>query len=142
MRLERRISAVYKDIPGGSCLAQPTTTPIACSILPCWQRRSADADHRRQRTTAVAARFSLLARQGLAKFEEDSGAQPMTSPARRRFTPAHVLPVCSIDARRRRLFAGAGLLHPTRLGRNHPFAGEIRSGYIDVSIVRKSWDLR
>lgn len=37
MRLERRISAVYKDIPAASCLAQPTTTPIACSISPCWQ---------------------------------------------------------------------------------------------------------
>lgn len=36
MRLERRISAV-KIFPAVSCLAQPTTTPIACSISPCWQ---------------------------------------------------------------------------------------------------------
>lgn len=26
-----------KTFPAASCLAQPTTTPIACSILPCWQ---------------------------------------------------------------------------------------------------------
>ncbi len=26
-----------KTFPAASCLAQPMTTPIACSILPCWQ---------------------------------------------------------------------------------------------------------
>lgn len=26
-----------KIFPAASCLAQPTTTPIACSISPCWQ---------------------------------------------------------------------------------------------------------
>ncbi len=26
-----------KIFPAVSCLAQPTTTPIACSISPCWQ---------------------------------------------------------------------------------------------------------
>ena len=26
-----------KTFPAASCLAQPTTTPIACSISPCWQ---------------------------------------------------------------------------------------------------------
>ena len=36
MRLERRISAVYKDIPGGQMLGPTYDTPTACSILPCW----------------------------------------------------------------------------------------------------------
>lgn len=58
MRLERRISAVYKDIPGGQLLG-PTYdyTHRLLDFYPAGKRRSADADHRRQRTTAVAARF-------------------------------------------------------------------------------------
>ncbi len=59
MRLERRISAVYKDIPGGQLLG-PTYddyTPPPARFHPAGKRRSADADHSRQRTTAVAARF-------------------------------------------------------------------------------------
>lgn len=58
MRLERRISAVYKDIPGGS-VAWPNLRlhPSPARFHPAGKRRSADADHRRQRTTAVAARF-------------------------------------------------------------------------------------
>ncbi len=58
MRLERRISAVYKDIPGGQLLG-PTYdyTHRLLDFYPAGKRRSADADHRRQRTAAVAARF-------------------------------------------------------------------------------------
>ncbi len=48
MRLERRISAVYKDI---------RLHPSPARFYPAGKRRSADADHRRQRTAAVAARF-------------------------------------------------------------------------------------
>ena len=55
MRLERRISAVYKDIPGGQLLGP--TYDYTHRFYPAGKRRSADADHRRQRTAAVAARF-------------------------------------------------------------------------------------
>ncbi|HAM2719525.1 TPA: alpha-D-ribose 1-methylphosphonate 5-triphosphate synthase subunit PhnI, partial [Escherichia coli] len=79
---------------------------------------------------------SLLARQGLAKFEEDSGAQPDDI--------THTPPVypCSRSSRLQQLMRGdegylLALAYSTQrgYGRNHPFAGEIRSGYIDVSIV-------
>ncbi|HCU6265392.1 TPA: carbon-phosphorus lyase complex subunit PhnI [Escherichia coli] len=112
MRLERRISAVYKDIPGGQLLG-PTY----------------DYTHR-------LLDFTLLARQGLAKFEEDSGAQPDDI--------THTPPVypCSRSSRLQQLMRGdegylLALAYSTQrgYGRNHPFAGEIRSGYIDVSIV-------
>lgn len=78
----------------------------------------------------------VLGRQGLAKFEEDSGAQPDDI--------THTPPVypCSRSSRLQQLMRGdegylLALAYSTQrgYGRNHPFAGEIRSGYIDVSIV-------
>ncbi|SPX12734.1 carbon-phosphorus lyase complex subunit PhnI [Escherichia coli] len=58
MRLERRISAVYKDIPGGQLLAQPTTTPIGLLDFTLLANGEAPTlTTGRQRTTAVAARF-------------------------------------------------------------------------------------
>ncbi|WP_096844928.1 carbon-phosphorus lyase complex subunit PhnI [Escherichia coli] len=112
MRLERRISAVYKDIPGGQLLG-PTY----------------DYTHR-------LLDFTLLARQGLAKFEEDSGAQPDD------ITRTPPVYPCSRSSRLQQLMRGdegylLALAYSTQrgYGRNHPFAGEIRSGYIDVSIV-------
>ncbi|MBB7376432.1 carbon-phosphorus lyase complex subunit PhnI [Escherichia coli] len=112
MRLERRISAVYKDIPGGQLLG-PTY----------------DYTHR-------LLDFTLLARQGLVKFEEDSGAQPDD------ITRTPPVYPCSRSSRLQQLMRGdegylLALAYSTQrgYGRNHPFAGEIRSGYIDVSIV-------
>ncbi|CSG35203.1 phosphonate metabolism protein [Shigella sonnei] len=71
MRLERRISAVYKDIPGGQLLG-PTY----------------DYTHR-------LLDFTLLAVRGWRSLKRIAEHSRMTSPARRRFTPVHVLPVCS-----------------------------------------------
>ena len=77
MRLERRISAVYKDIPGGQRLG-PTYdythrlldfTLLANGEAP----RLSTSDAEQEPSPHV---FSLLAKQGLAKAEEDSGAQP------------------------------------------------------------------
>lgn len=38
MMIERRISATYKDLPGGRYSAQRTTIPTVCLILLCWLR--------------------------------------------------------------------------------------------------------
>lgn len=80
--------------------------------------------------------FSLLARQGLAKFEEDSGAQPDD------ITRTPPVYPCSRSSRLQQLMRGdegylLALAYSTQrgYGRNHPFAGEIRSGYIDIFIV-------
>ncbi len=96
MRLERRISAVYKDVPGGSCLARPTTTPIACWILPCWRtakrRRSAPPMPNRNRLRTSSACWQNRAWRRRRKTQARSR---MTSPARRRFTRARARPACS-----------------------------------------------
>ncbi|MCP6258487.1 alpha-D-ribose 1-methylphosphonate 5-triphosphate synthase subunit PhnI, partial [Klebsiella pneumoniae] len=72
----------------------------------------------------------------LAKFEEDSGAQPDD------ITRTPPVYPCSRSSRLQQLMRGdegylLALAYSTQrgYGRNHPFAGEIRSGYIDVSIV-------
>lgn len=96
MRLERRISAVYKDIPGGQLLG-PTYdythrlldfTLLANGETP--PLRSADGAQ-----DASPHVFSLLANQGWQNVKRMMARHPTTSPARRRFTPAHALHVCN-----------------------------------------------
>ena len=72
MRLERRISAVYKDIPGGQLLGPTydyTHRLLDFTLLANGEAPTlTTADSEQQPSPHV---FSLLARQGLAKFEED-----------------------------------------------------------------------
>lgn len=137
MRLERRISAVYKDIPGGQLLGPTYDYPhrlLDFTLLANGEAPTlTTADSEQQPSPHV---FSLLARQGLAKFEEDSGAQPDD------ITRTPPVYPCSRSSRLQQLMRGdegylLALAYSTQrgYGRNHPFAGEIRSGYIDVSIV-------
>ncbi|MEG8161098.1 alpha-D-ribose 1-methylphosphonate 5-triphosphate synthase subunit PhnI, partial [Escherichia coli] len=77
MRLERRISAVYKDIPGGQLLGPTydyTHRLLDFTLLANGEAPTLTTAHSEQQPSPHV--FSLLARQGLAKFEEDSGAQP------------------------------------------------------------------
>lgn len=137
MRLERRISAVYKYIPGGQLLGPTydyTHRLLDFTLLANGEAPTlTTADSEQQPSPHV---FSLLARQGLAKFEEDSGAQPDD------ITRTPPVYPCSRSSRLQQLMRGdegylLALAYSTQrgYGRNHPFAGEIRSGYIDVSIV-------
>ncbi|MGY5958839.1 Carbon-phosphorus lyase complex subunit PhnI [Kosakonia sp. BK9b] len=138
MRLERRISAVYKDIPGGqllgptydythrlldfALLAEGETPPLK-KAAPCPQESTPHV-------------FSLLVNEGLAKAEHDSGATPDDVTRQPPVYP------CSRASRLQQLARGdegylLALAYSTQrgYGRNHPFAGEIRSGYVDVHIV-------
>ena len=137
MRLERRISAVYKDIPGGQRLG-PTYdythrlldfTLLANGEAP----RLSTSDAEQEPSPHV---FSLLAKQGLAKTEEDSGAQPDD------ITRTPPVYPCSRSSRLQQLMRGdegylLALAYSTQrgYGRNHPFAAEIRSGYVALETV-------
>ena len=57
MRLERRISAVYKDIPGGQLLGPTDYTHRLLDFYPAGQRRSAFCAASRWRRRADAARL-------------------------------------------------------------------------------------
>lgn len=96
MRLERRISAVYKDIPGGQLLG-PTYdythrlldfTLLANGEPPSVQKAGSET----QPTPHV---FNLLTQQGLAKAEADCGAPLTISPAPHRSIPARAPRGCS-----------------------------------------------
>lgn len=77
MRLERRISAVYKDIPGGQLLGP--TYDYTHRLLDFTLLAKGETPPLRTADNAPEAAphvFSLLANQNLAKREEDNGAEP------------------------------------------------------------------
>lgn len=137
MRLERRISATYKDVPGGQLLG-PTYdythrlldfTLLANGEVPVLNTGDDNAE-------PAPHVFSLLAKQGLAKAEEDNGERPDDITRQPPVYP------CSRSSRLQQLVRGdegflLALAYSTQrgYGRNHPFAGEIRSGYVDIEIT-------
>lgn len=137
MRLERRISAVYKDIPGGQLLGPTydyTHRLLDFALLAQGETTSLPKREAPPETTPHV--FALLEKEGLAKAEQESGATPDDITRQPPVYP------CSRSARLQQLARGdegylLALAYSTQrgYGRNHPFAGEIRSGYIDVEIV-------
>ena len=137
MRLERRISAVYKDIPGGQMLGPTydyTHRLLDFTLLANGETPPLAANSAPQEPTPHV--FNLLVQQELAKAEQDSNAQPDDIT---RNPPVYP---CSRSSRLQQLVRGdegylLALAYSTQrgYGRNHPFAGEIRSGYVAVEIT-------
>lgn len=91
MRLERRISAVYKDIPGGQLLGPTydyTHRLLDFTLLANGEAPTANSSRRRTFSACWRVR-------GWRSLKRIAAHSRMTSPARRRFTPAHAPPVCS-----------------------------------------------
>lgn len=137
MRLERRISAVYKDIPGGQLLGPTYDYTHRLLDFTLLANGETPPLHPTENTQEPAPHvFSLLARQGLAKREEDNGAQPDD------ITRTPPVYPCSRSSRLQQLMRGdegylLALAYSTQrgYGRNHPFAAEIRSGYVALETV-------
>ena len=137
MRLERRISAVYKDVPGGQLLG-PTYdyTHRLLDFTLLANGETPELSTSDEQPSPSLHVFSLLSKQGLAKVEEDSGATPDD------ITRTPPVYPCSRASRLQQLMRGdegylLALAYSTQrgYGRNHPFAGEIRSGAVQVEIV-------
>lgn len=136
MRLERRISATYKDLPGGQLLG-PTFDYTHRLLDPAMARDEAVAEpERRAAPTAVAPRVTdLLGAEGLMEDDGEPGGEPgditrdpLDSPAGR-------------DLRLQALARGdegfllaLGYSTQRGYGRTHPFVGEIRIGLVDVEV--------
>lgn len=148
MQIERRISATYKDLPGGQVLG-PTfdythrlldfslmaegevSEPSVADISP-----SAEMSAEPVSVEPVSKVLEILERENLMVSESDHQSQPtditrdpITYPAER-------------SARLQSLVQGdegfllaLGYSTQRGYGRNHPFAGEIRIGEVEVSIV-------
>lgn len=137
MRLERRISAVYKDIPGGQMLGPTydyTHRLLDFTLLANGETPTLNTAERPPEATPHV--FNLLVQQGLAKAEQESHARPDDIT---RNPPVYP---CSRSSRLQQLVRSdegylLALAYSTQrgYGRNHPFAGEIRSGYVAIEIV-------
>ncbi|WP_421550637.1 carbon-phosphorus lyase complex subunit PhnI [Kluyvera intermedia] len=137
MRLERRISAVYKDVPGGQLLGPTydyTHRLLDFTLLANGEAPALKTEDGEQAPAPHV--FSLLENQGLANAEADHGTLPDD------ITRTPPVYPCSRSSRLQQLMRGdegylLALAYSTQrgYGRNHPFAGEIRSGYLDVEIV-------
>lgn len=137
MRIERRISATYKDMPGGQLLgptfdythrlidpAMATDEPVASG------KRRARSDDACPRVTDILGRDGLIEPDGGLPVGEpgDLTREPMEFPAGR-------------DLRLQALSRGdegflLSLAYSTQRGyaRSHPFVGEIRIGLVDVEV--------
>lgn len=142
MRIERRISAAYKDIPGGQVLGPTydyTHRLLDFSLLAEGEDpQEQDSVHDTQQveeTEASPQVLSMLEHADLMVTEvdnqqtpEDITMQPVNYPSNR-------------SARLQNLVRGdegflLSLSYSTQrgYGRNHPFAGEIRSGEVTLSV--------
>ncbi len=142
MRLARRISAIFKDLPGGQVLG-PTYdyTHRLLDFSLAVNGTRASAPEAEARTEAAPRVPDILGREGLLEADgtvAESGGDaepfdltraPLTFPAPR-------------DARLQGLARGdegflLGLGYSTQrgYGNNHPFVGELRVGEVNVEIV-------
>ncbi len=137
MRIERRISATYKDLPGGQILG-PTFDYTHRLLDPALATDHAvEAPERAPPAGQAAQRVSdILANDGMIEADGDATSDapaditrtPMQYPAER-------------ETRLQALARGdegylLGLAYSTLrgFGRNHPFAGEIRIGTVTVEM--------
>ncbi|KAB0677375.1 carbon-phosphorus lyase complex subunit PhnI [Aureimonas leprariae] len=137
MRLERRVSATYKDLPGGQLLG-PTFDYTHRLLNPAMagdeavaapERRSAEPGEPAPRVTDLLGREGLIEADGSAEGEPgDITRDPLDFPAGR-------------DLRLQALARGdegfllaLGYSTQRGYGRTHPFVGEIRIGLVDVEV--------
>ncbi|MGC1042335.1 carbon-phosphorus lyase complex subunit PhnI [Pantoea agglomerans] len=137
MRIERRISAVYKDLPGGQVLG-PTYDYshrlLDFTLLANGETPAAPRDDRSV-PDQCPHMFSMMIDEGLAAAEMDDGSEPVDITREPMSFPA------SRAARLQQLVRGdegfllaLGYSTQRGYGRTHPFAGEIRTGTLSVSI--------
>ncbi|PSW16860.1 carbon-phosphorus lyase complex subunit PhnI [Photobacterium sanctipauli] len=141
MKIERRISATYKDLPGGQLLG-PTydyTHRLLDFTLLAEGDYPAPSQHEDPRAEAEQEAcpqvMGILEKLDLMVTEDDNGQQPDD------ITIEPVNFPCDRSARLQQLVRGdegyllaLGYSTQRGYGRNHPFAGEIRSGQVSLSL--------
>ncbi|WNK20289.1 carbon-phosphorus lyase complex subunit PhnI [Halomonas piscis] len=142
MRIERRISATYKDIPGGQILGP--TYDYTHRLLDFLQLAKGEVPTPAKAEEALEACpqiLDLLNDEGLIEQERDDGSEP--------YDITRDPPDFPVDRATRLQMLARGdegyllsLGYSTQrgYGRNHPFAGEIRLGQVDIEIHVEEWD--
>ncbi|GHB13957.1 carbon-phosphorus lyase complex subunit PhnI [Modicisalibacter luteus] len=136
MRIERRISATYKDIPGGQILGP--TYDYTHRLLDFMQLAEGEIPtpaRAEQALESCPQILELLNAEGLIEREADDGSEP--------YDITRDPPDYPVDRAARLQMLARGdegyllsLAYSTQrgYGRNHPFAGEIRIGQVEVEI--------
>ena len=137
MRIERRVSATYKDLPGGQLLG-PTFDYTHRLIDPATGRRRAGRDGARRDWPGEACPrvTDILGDEGL--IEEDEPAET-AEPGDLTREPTEFPAAATCGCRRWRAATRASCwrspIRPSAaMRRTHPFVGEIRIGLVDVEV--------
>lgn len=138
MQIERRISATYKDLPGGQLLGPTfdyTHRLLDFSLLANEGTPRQAIEQTADPIEACPRVLGLLEKEGLMQVEEQSAA-PVADITREALDfPTNRPQRLQMLARGDEGFLMA-LAYSTQrgYGRNHPFAGEIRIGFVDLWI--------
>ncbi|MCE0495285.1 carbon-phosphorus lyase complex subunit PhnI [Vibrio salinus] len=138
MRIERRISAIYKELPGGQVLG-PTydyTHRLLDFSLLAEGETPDDPEGEMVDLDECPQVLEILENLDLMVSEKDNGQRPEDIT----MNPVHY--PCDRSARLQNLVRGdegfllaLGYSTQRGFGGNHPFAGEIRSGFVTLSLV-------
>jgi alpha-D-ribose 1-methylphosphonate 5-triphosphate synthase subunit PhnI len=147
MTIERRISATFKDVPGGQILG--ATYDYTQRLLDFSLAAEHQADPEAQATARTSASQSLqpsatprvldfLNAEGLIENETAPEGDPPPPDLTRdplRFPAERALRLQSLARGDEGFLLGLGYSTQRGYGRNHPFAGEIRYGKVSVEVV-------
>ncbi|MBY5970238.1 MULTISPECIES: carbon-phosphorus lyase complex subunit PhnI [Halomonas] len=144
MCIERRISATFKDVPGGQVLGPTydyTHRLLDFMLLAGGDRDVAEPEQADQDLEACPQILDCLNQEGLIEREQDDGSEP--------YDITRDPPDFPVDRATRLQMLARGdegyllaLGYSTQrgYGRNHPFAGEIRQGTVEVEIEVEGFD--
>jgi alpha-D-ribose 1-methylphosphonate 5-triphosphate synthase subunit PhnI len=150
MTIRRRISATFKDVPGGQILGP--TFDYSHRLLDFDLAASGHGSASPEPTNAPAMErevepaprvpvprvVDLLDREGLIQLEEpDADTAPVDDLTREplRFPASRALRLQNLARGDEGFLLSLGYSTQRGYGRNHPFAGEIRLGEVDVELV-------
>jgi len=137
MRVERRISATYKDLPGGQVLG-PTfdyTHRLLDFALAAGRVPPSPPEAARP-AAAMPCVGEMLAQEGLMAREEDNAAEPadLTCDGLR-FPADRAMRLQAMARGDEGFLLALGYSTQRGYGNAHPFVGEIRSGAVSVEVV-------
>ena len=144
MRVDRRISAIFKDLPGGQRLGPTfdythrlldfTLLAESSAMKPAAAPEVADRAEDTSREPEPCPRVAdMLAREGLLETEPDSGGKvPDITREPMDFPSSRAQRLQELARGDEGFLLAMGYSTQRGYGRNHPFAGEIRIGEVEV----------
>ncbi|WP_421683760.1 carbon-phosphorus lyase complex subunit PhnI [Stutzerimonas urumqiensis] len=136
MRLSRRISATFKDLPGGQLLGPTfdyTHRLLDFALLAEGEQPETPAESSADRLDACPRVLDLLAGEGLMAPEVDRGeAVPDITREPLEFPAGRAQRLQALARGDEGFLLALGYSTQRGYGRNHPFAGEIRIGQVEV----------